>query len=142
MKRAELWIMTAALGVIVAAAPACSDDTDSTGPASDEGPVTVSLTTPHVSEGALLVAVTGPGLLEARPANSTYRVYWRLASASEMRVLVLGNITGGPVFTVRVPDPRNASAYSGTVLQVAARNNELRASTHDYSLTVASATGN
>ncbi|UCG88748.1 MAG: hypothetical protein JSW71_09510 [Gemmatimonadota bacterium] len=142
MRHVERWMLTAALGVIVAGALACSDEADIGGPSSGEGPVTVSLTTPHASDGALLVAVTGPGPLEARPANSTYRVYWRLASAAEMRVLVLGNITEGPVFTVRVPDPRNAAAYSSTVLQVADRDNELRTSTEDYSLTVTSAAGN
>jgi hypothetical protein len=134
-------MLTAAVGVIVAGALACGDETDIGGPSSNEGPVTVSLATPNLSDGAVLISITGPGLLEARPANSTYRVYWRLASASEMRVLVLGNIAEGPLCTVRVPDARSASGYSGSILQVADRANELRTSTDDYSLTVESAAG-
>jgi len=140
MTRLDRIVVTAALGMIAVGAFSCGDD-DIAGLSSDEGLVTVSLAGPGHNDGAVLVTISGPGFLDARAANSSYRVYWRLTSATELRVIVLGSVSDGPLFTVRVPDPARVSRYRGTVLQVADRYNAMRESVSDYDVTITAAQG-
>jgi len=66
-----------------------------TGPAA--GTLVVSLAGPNTDDGAALFTLTGPGIRDAQSANSAYRVYWRLVSATELRLLVVGNLSSGIV---------------------------------------------
>src|SRR5438309_5264654 len=68
------------------------------------GTVTVSFHTPNTDYGAALFTVTGPGVRDAQSASSTYKVYWRVVSATEVRFLVVGNLTSGVVATVTIDD--------------------------------------
>lgn len=101
------------------------------------GTATVSLTSPNADDGAVLVTVNGTGLSNVRPPNSSYQVFWRLASANVLKVAVVGDLATGPLFTVDVPDITNLSGYSGTVDEAASRTDALRGSLTGYSISVA-----
>ena len=128
----------AALLAVVAPILACGDGsgvTEST--ANGVRPVTVSLTTPASDDGAVLLSLHGGGITNPQAATSSYRVYFRLVSETEVRVAVFGNLTAGPLFTVQVPDPRQLAGYSAAVREVANRSNELRGSLAGYEATLA-----
>jgi hypothetical protein len=99
----------------------------------------VSLTTPNADDGAVIVMISGPNLATIQPADSHYVVYSRLASAQEARVIVIGNLVAGPLFTVRFGAPHLISAYSGAVQQVATRGDSILSSTVGYRVTVSAA---
>lgn len=117
---------------LVLGSASCSD---SPGP-DDSGPLTVSLTTPNADDGALLVVVTGPELTDIQPTSSAYQVFSRRAGATETRVIVVGDIVAGPVFTASVPTGSVASEFAASMSEVASRTDALRPSTAGYSLTV------
>lgn len=104
------------------------------------GTATVSLTSP-ATDGGMLLTLTGSGLTEPKAANPSFTVYWRLVSATELRVAVFGAITAGPLFTVDVLDVSSVGAYQGTVLQVADRSDQLRTDLSAYSLTATASAG-
>ena len=133
--RLDRTCMTAVVAVGVVLAAGCGDGTDPPQP----GLATVSLTTPNSDDGAVLVRVTGQGLSSAQASSSSYLVYWRLVSETELHVAVFGSVSAGPMFTVQVSDVRQLSAYTGTVEQVADRNDALRSSLSGYGVTVSSA---
>jgi hypothetical protein len=123
--------LAAAIGV-----SACGDGPSEPTP----GIATVSLTSP-ATDGAILLTVSGSGLTEPKPSNPSLRIYWRLVSPTEMRMAVFGAIAAGPLFTIDVLDVGSVKAYQGTVLQVADRNDQLRADLSGYSLTATSTAG-
>jgi len=104
------------------------------GPAA--GTLVVSLAGPNTDDGAALFTLTGPGIRDAQSANSAYRVYWRLVSATELRLLVVGNLSSGIVATVSVDDRSQLSQYAGSVLEVASRDDVVRQSISGYRITV------
>ena len=123
-----------AVAALVLGAAACSD---SNGPAV---PVTAvaALTTPRTDDGAVLVTITGPGLADVQPANSFYRLYWRLASDSELRVVVVGDVAQGPLFTVSLSSGR-VSQYTATVTDAASRADAAREALSGYAVTLSAA---
>ncbi|MGH7754400.1 MAG: hypothetical protein ACREN5_16470 [Gemmatimonadales bacterium] len=116
-------VRTGVLAVLLAAAvtAACQDQ------APAAGLLTASLQTPNTDDGAMLVTVQGPGLANVQSSSSSYRIYWRLVSTGEVRVLIFGNLSGGPVFTAQTPGDAGAADYRATVVQVADRNDAERA---------------
>ncbi|HEX9729233.1 MAG TPA: hypothetical protein VGA37_12070 [Gemmatimonadales bacterium] len=98
------------------------------------GRMLVSLETPASDDGALAVVVTGPGIAEVMPTSSSYSVYWRLASATEARVLVFGNISPGPLFALLVED--RSAVFVGQVTEVARRDDALRDDPVDYTISI------
>lgn len=119
------------LAAVGAAWVACEDD----GPPIP-GTVTVSLETPNTDDGALAVTVRGPGITSLTPASSAYLVFWRVVSDDELRALVFGNVTRGPLFSLAVAEGRNPDRYSGIVIEVARQNDELRTDLSSYKITV------
>jgi hypothetical protein len=108
----------------------CSDATEPSIP----GGVTASLSTPNTDDGAVLVELTGPGIADVHPATSSYRLYWRLLAPDSALVILIGDITAGPLFTARGEGKR--SAYAATVRQVAGRDDAERTSLAGYAVTV------
>ena len=100
------------------------------------GTVTVSFHTPTTDDGAVLFMLTGPGVREAQAASSTYKVYWRVVSATEVRFLVVGNLSSGVVATVTIDDLAKVGEYAGTLLEVASRTDALRSSVSGYSISI------
>lgn len=121
-------------GALALGASGCSSDA-STAPTSS-GPVTVSLTTPNLDDGALMVIVKGVGPPTIQSASSAYQVYWRQAKAGETRVIVVGDISAGPLFTATPPPGGSSSGITASVTEVASRANLLRTSTDGYTLSV------
>jgi predicted small lipoprotein YifL len=140
MKRIRLAM---AILAVVATAAGCGDKATSPNPPAPPPPppgsAIVSLATPNSDDGAVVVTLTGPGLSTFATASSGDVFYSRLASAQEARVIVVGDVTAGPLFTFKLAAGSNISAYTATVQQVANRSDALRASTSSYTLTIAAA---
>lgn len=103
------------------------------------GSAVVSLTTPNADDGALIVTLQGPGISMLQASNAAHIMYSRVASAQESRITLIGDVSGGPLFTFRLGDGQALSAYTASVQQVAARSDLLRASTAGYQVTLAAA---
>lgn len=108
---------------------------DSTGPKA--GTATVSLVTPNADDGIVLLTITGPGLSNVQSASSSYKVYWRVQSATEVRAIVVGNLASGAVLTATVDDVSKVGQYAGTVVEAASRTEVVRGSTTGYAVTFA-----
>jgi len=101
------------------------------------GTATVSLTTPNADDGAVLVTLTGPGVSNPQPGSSAYRLYFRVVSADELRVMVVGDLSAGVLLTLGVGEVTSIGQYSGTFVEVASQTDVLRATLTGYSLTFA-----
>ncbi|HSD32617.1 MAG TPA: hypothetical protein VLB49_11950 [Gemmatimonadales bacterium] len=123
------------LGLVALAAGVACGGGDSTGPKA--GTATVSLVTPNADDGVVLLTLTGPGLANVQSASSSYKVYWRVVSPSEVRAIVVGNLTSGAVLTASVDDVSKVGQYSGTVVEAASRSDVVRTSTSGYGVTFA-----
>lgn len=135
MRRAR-WILTlvAALGVV-----ACSDDPTGTAPRPVAGALIVRLTTPHADDGALVFAISGPSIASAVTADTALRLFTRQVNDSTLVAVVVGVVdsAGGSLVTLQVPDLGAAGRYTARVIEVADRQDILRASLAGYVLTVA-----
>jgi hypothetical protein len=128
-------IRWAGIGVTLAAlvAGAACGGGDSTGPKA--GTATISLVTPNADDGAVLLTLTVPGLANVQSASSSYRVYWRVVSPSEVRAIVVGNLASGAVLTASVDDVGKVGQYAGTVVEAASLTDVVRGSTAGYGVT-------
>ena len=100
----------------------------------EPGTALINLVTQATDAGAVLITLTGPGITEVRPANSGYEVFWRLASETEMRIIVLGSITSGPLLTAQVADVGRLESYTSTLVEIAGRDGAIRAQESGYAL--------
>jgi hypothetical protein len=85
----------------------------------------------------MLVTLTGPGVSNPQPGSSAYDVYFRVVSADELRVMVVGDLSTGVLLTVGVGAVSSIGQYSGTIVEVASRTDVLRTSLTGYSLVFA-----
>ncbi|MEJ7811049.1 MAG: hypothetical protein WKG32_11620 [Gemmatimonadaceae bacterium] len=122
----------AATLVSIAIASACGGDKPS-GP--QAGDLTVRLTTPYTDDGALLLHVTGPEIAAVSAASSASTVHARTGAGGYM-VAVFGDLGAGPLVRITVPDVRQASRYTVTVVEAADRANAIRATLGGYAFTV------
>ena len=98
------------------------------------GTAVVSFATPNEDDGGLLLTLRGPGLTAVRSSSSEYVVYWRLVGPEEARVMVLGDILPGPLFTVELAAANRLDEYAASIDQVATRNDALRGGASGYEL--------
>lgn len=126
--------MAVSLGIL-AAGLGCGGGDNTTGPKA--GTATVSLVTPNADDGVVLLTLTGPGLANVQSASSSYKVYWRVVSPSEVRAIVVGNLASGAVLTASVDDVSKVGQYGGTVVEAASRTDVVRGSTAGYGVTFA-----
>jgi hypothetical protein len=101
------------------------------------GHMTVSLTTPNTDDGVVLVALFGPGFTNIQPASASYRVYSLTASPTEIRILVVGDLSTGALLSLDTDDPARIAEYHGTVIQAASRDDIVHTVSTDYDLTFA-----
>jgi len=127
------WIF--AMVAALVAGTACSDNP--TSGSSRAGTLTLRLTTPHADDGAMTFQVSGPPIDSATVANASIRLFTRRESGSTVIGAVVGALDNGAVVTLHVPDVGAAARYTTTVLEVADRQDALRASLAGYALTVA-----
>jgi hypothetical protein len=130
MNASRKWLVVVVLAVF-SGVPACSDQ----GP-TGSGTATVSLTTPNSDDGALHVVITGPGVRDVEPASFAYKAYWRVASANELHLIVVGNLADGAVTTIKVDQLDQLDLYHVTILGVANHADELRSSLAGYAVEV------
>ncbi len=100
---------------ITAAGAACDGDTVSPTP----GELRVILATPNTNDGAVLFTVSG-GVIDSVVAAG-YRTFASNGGGSSVHIVVTGNVTGGVLARIQVPDLGRASSYHAAVEQVAAR---------------------
>lgn len=122
-----------AMVAVLSVGAACSDD-PTTGN-SRAGTVTLRLTTPHADDGAVLFEVSGPPIDTATAANASLQLFTRRASGSTLVGVVAGSVTNGALITLQVPDVDAVAGYTARILEVADRQNTLRASLAGYALT-------
>lgn len=127
----RIQFLVAAIALAIAAS--CSDSQGPSGP----GIVTVSLVTPNADDGAIALTITGPGVSEVKPGTSASVAYWRVVSASEARVIVVGNLSSGVLATFEVPDLSKVGQYRVAVLEAASRSDVMRTAVGGYQVTVA-----
>lgn len=121
------------LAVLLGGLACGSDSGTNPGP----GSAAVSLATPNADDGAILVTLTGPGVSNPQPGSSAYDVYFRVVSADELRIMVVGDLSTGVLLTVGVGAVTSIGQYSGTIVEVASRADVLRTSLTGYSLAFA-----
>ena len=103
------------------------------------GSAVVSLATPNSDDGAVVVTLHGPGLATFTSASSAYIFYSRLASAQDAHLIVVGNLSAGPLFTFTPAAGASLADYTASIEQVANRTDALRTSTSNYALTITAA---
>jgi hypothetical protein len=92
----------------------------------------------NANDGAISLTVRGPGLSTAVALDSSETVFSRLASSTELKVIVLGESIGaGPLFTLPVGASNRPSAYTVSIEQVAMVSDSLRADISGYQATLA-----
>jgi hypothetical protein len=127
------WIFAVVAALSVAAG--CSND--STSAVAQPGTLSLRLTTPQVDDGAMTFEVSGPPIDNATAVDASLRLFTRQADGSTLVGAVVGTLTSGTVVTLQVPDVGAAARYTARVVEVADRQNVLRASLAGYALTVA-----
>lgn len=100
------------------------------------GTAVVSLVTPNNNDGAVAVTLRGVAFSDVAAASSAYRVYWLLASADEVRVIVVGNIIAGPLFTVQLSDIGRIDDVEAAVTDAATRTDAARDNLTGYGVTL------
>ena len=117
----------------------CSGDSNGVG--AQPGVLTVRLTTPRADDGAMTFEVSGPAIDSVIVVDASLRLFTRREGEGEggstVSGVVVGALADGIVVTLRVPDVGAAAGYTARVLEVADRQNALRASLAGYALTVA-----
>lgn len=116
---------------------ACADDSTGTGGPPHAGTLIVRLTTTHTDDGAVLFELSGPPIDSVVALSASLQLFTRRANDSTIVAAVVGVVANGAVVTLRVPDVGAAAGYTARVLEVADRQNVLRASLAGYALTVA-----
>ncbi len=127
-----------ALCALLATSLACGDDDNgSTGPPDPvPGTLTLTLGTPHLDDGALLLRLEGPDMTQV--GLSAPDLYLRfLEDQTGVTAVLVGDVSEGDLLTFHVPDVNRVSSYSATMLEAANRSNAVRVSLAEYTLTVA-----
>jgi hypothetical protein len=127
------WIFATVAALSVAAG--CSNN--STGAAAQPGTLSLTLTTVSADDGAMTFEVSGAPIDDARAGDGSLRLFTRQADGSRLVGAVVGALGNGAVVTLQVPDVGAAARYTARVVEVADRQNVLRASLAGYALTVA-----
>ena len=110
----------ALLGVMLALAVSRCETPS--GPASHA--LSLQLSNAGAADRAMLLQITGSDSTAridtvVASGGSRYRVFAQRQSALRWRVIVTGNVSDGVLVTILVPDKSLATAYTGTILDVA-----------------------
>ena len=105
-------------------------------PAAVPGVLTLSLTTPHADDRAMMLSISGPGPITEITSSGTSYVLHSRASGTGFRVAVFGSLTSGALLRFSVPDVNKASSYQAAVLEVSDAANALRSTTAEHKLSV------
>jgi hypothetical protein len=101
------------------------------------GTLVVSLSTPNMDDGAILLSIGGGGMGAPATTSSSYVLHHRATGLSSMNIVLVGNLVEGPLLRFDVPDVGQASSYTATVAEVADRSENVRVALTDYRLEIA-----
>jgi hypothetical protein len=128
-------MMVAGLASVLFGMLGCGDAATANG--DRPGTAIVSLMSSDANDGAISLTIRGPGLSTAAAIDSSTTVFSRLASPTELKVIVLGeSIATGPLVTLPIGATNRPSAYRVSVDQVAMRSDSLRADISGYQATL------
>jgi hypothetical protein len=127
-------ILFALVAVVIGAA--CAGDSTGSGGPAGRGTMIVRLTTPHSDDGAILFELSGPLIDSVVAVNASLQSFTRRANDSTIVGAVIGVVVNGTVVTLQVPDVNASALYAARIVEVADRDNVLRASLTGYALTV------
>ncbi len=113
-----------------------AEDFRSGDPGTNAGTLTVSMTTPHVDDGAIRFTITGPFVTTPRAASPGHRVFTLQRSPQELDVVVVGDLESGAILILPVRDTEVAPEYQAIITEVADRTGSLRADSNGYSTQV------
>ena len=119
--------------LVLLALTACSNDPN--GDAGNEGALRLRLTTPKRDDGAMIFRLSGPRI-DTATAIGSFRLFIRRLDDTTVVGAIVGELTGGTIVTLRVPDGPQPLEYNAQILEVADRGNQLRETLEGYSLTV------
>jgi len=131
-----------AIGITILTAFACEKPFTPPPPAPVPPPppteprLTLQLATPHDDDGAIVLEIHG---LYAREPRNLVTANWMLADGLDsmtVRVVVIGEITGGQLLDFGFPEGAAPAAYSARVTEAADRQGIPRANVLDYRLTI------
>lgn len=86
------------------------------------GPLNLRLTTPNGDDGAILFEVVGGTINSITQTTTTFRVASSAPGITPRRAIVSGNLVGGTIAQITVPDVNDVGNYSAAVREVAARS--------------------
>ena len=119
---------TLMLGLLVAAG-ACGESADTASMLAEVGPqpgtLVVAVSSPFDNDGAYSFKLRGEGITNVRAAVDGSEVFTR-ETGNVVNVAVLGAALSGGVMTFDVPDVRDPSAYTATLIEVADEANDVR----------------
>jgi hypothetical protein len=123
------------VGVVLGMASACGETSPLPAPPTPTV-LRLDLQTPRFDDGAVVLTLQGPEVSDLQAASAAYLLYSRPATADKMRVIVIGNLKGGPLVTLSIGPGHQLSDYSVTIDQVAARTDTLRTDLSGYQVNV------
>lgn len=104
--------------------------------APEPGILTLRFTTPHSDDGALLFELRGPAIGTATATGGGLQLFTRSADATTLVGAVVGNLATGGIVRFPVPDVATVQDYTVRLIEVADRQNLLRAGLANYALEV------
>jgi hypothetical protein len=124
------------VGLLLALVACGGDGAGSVGPPTPQpGPLNIRLTTPNADDGAILFELAGG------PIDSIVRTQFRVASSAPgttpRRAIVSGNLVGGTIAQLWVPDVNSVGRYSASIRDVAARGTYALRDLQGYRIEVA-----
>lgn len=99
--------------------------------------IRISLSTPHQQESALLLRLTGPGISNVRAVSGAHVLAVHEDGDGAVRVILLGDITPGPLLLFDLTDLDKLPDYLVEPLQVASPSFALRDDVQDYDFSIA-----
>lgn len=122
-----------ALLALVGSLAGCGSS-DGNGGAAVPGTLTLTLTTPHANDGAILFTVNG--VVDSVSGKPMVQSGSYLIHPTFTKIVIAGDITSGPVATLYVPDVKTAASYKVTVNQAAVRTTFAQQTIGGYSIAV------
>jgi hypothetical protein len=137
MRQTHRWIR---LGTALALLALASCSRDAAAPLEsrlEPGRLAVTLASPHMDDGAVLISLRGPKIGEVLAADPEYHLFAASGEEDgELRVAVLGRRVADLLVTFEVPDLRQVASYSATLISAADQSNALRGETDGYTLRI------
>ena len=128
MNRAALLLLS------LAAIAACTDR--AIAPPASPLSLQLALASPQSDDGAIVITLHGPAVSDVRAVSGAYLAFTRAAGAEETRVIVVGDLLAGPVFTFTAGAGHRLGDYSASIEQVATRADALRGDLSGYGVTI------